>query len=314
MESVLNVVLPVFSLIFAGYLAARIGILGGESTDALNKFVYYIAMPIMLFHVVATLDPEDIFDWSFILGFLCVNVSVLVISMGVSMVVFRRDLADSALFAMSTVFGNGVYLGIPISVIAFGEAALSPAIVGGISQGIAMIIPIIILVELGVSQSSGATNILTKLSRSLVKNPVMMAPLAGLAWAMTGWPLPVSIDTFARYMAGAAGPSALFAIGLFLYAKPLHEGVVEVSSAVFIKILVQPILAWIFLFHVFDVDPLFAKVGLLLAILPTGANCFVLAQQYGRFVQRTSAIILITTVVAVVALSILLNLPIMTSE
>lgn len=314
MESVLNVVIPVFALIFSGYLAARVGILGGESTEALNKFVYYMAMPVLLFHVVATLDPADVFNWTFIVGFLSANVAVLCISIFVSMVFFRRDLADSALFAMASVFGNSVYLGIPLSVIAFGEAALTPAIIGGIFQGIAMIIPVVILIELGVSKSSGGPAILLKLATSLVKNPVMMAPVAGLAWSLTGWSLPVPVDTFAKIMSGAAGPCALFAIGLFLYGKPLHEGVREVSAVVILKMLVQPLLAWVFLFHVFDVDPLFAKVGLLLSILPTGANSFVLAQQYGRFVQRTSAVILISTVAAVLALSVLLNLPIMTAN
>ena len=104
-------------------------------------------------------------------------------------------------------------------------------------------------------------------------------------------------------------PCALIAIGLFLYGKPLHEGVSEVSSVVALKMLVQPLVAWLLLFHVFSVDPLFAKVGVLLAAMPTGANCFVVAQQYGRFVQRTSAVILISTVVSVVILSLLLNLP-----
>jgi len=314
MESVFNVVIPVFSLILSGYLAARVGILTGESTDALNKFVYFMAMPVLLFHVVATLDPAEVFNWNFIAAFLSANVAVLCISIFVSKVFFRRDLADSALFAMASVFGNGIYMGIPLSVIAFGDAALMPAIIGGIFQGIAMIIPVVILIEIGVSKSSGGVAILKKLLMSLVKNPVMMAPVAGLAWSLTGWPLPVPVDTFATIMSGAAGPCALFAIGLFLYGKPLHEGVCEVSSVVILKLLIQPFLAWIFLFHVFEVDPLFAKVGLLMSILPTGANSFVLAQQYGRFVQRTSAAILTSTIAAVVALSVLLNLPIMTAN
>lgn len=311
MEAVFNVVLPVFSLILCGYLAAHFKILTGESTDALNKFVYFIAMPVLLFHVVATVDPNEILNWPFIFAFLSVNVVVLVVALLTSRFVFKRDLADSSLSAMASVFGNGVYMGIPLSMIAFGEASLTPAIIAGISQGIGLIFPVVILIELGANSATGGVNILKKLIVSLLRNPVMMAPIAGLCWSLTGWPLPVPIDTFGKILGASAGPCALVAIGLFLYAKPLHEGVAEVGSVVFLKLILQPVIAWILLFHVFDVEPLFAKVGVLFAALPTGANCFVLAQQYGRFIQRTSAAILISTVVAVLVLSVLFNLPIM---
>ncbi len=311
MEAIFNVILPVFALIACGYLAAKFGILSGDSTDALNKFVFFIAMPVLLFHVVATLNPAEIFNWTFIGGFMAANAIVLLLSIFISMVFFRRDLAESGLFAMAGTIGNAVYMGIPLSVIAFGDSALIPAIIAALFQSVCFIIPVVILLELGVNKGAGGFGIATKLVRSLSKNPIMMAPLAGLVWALTGWSLPVPVDTFSKILGAAAGPCALFAIGLFLYGKPIHEGVREVGAMVVLKLLIQPVIAYILLFHVFDIEPLYAQVGLLLAALPTGANSFVLAQQYGRFVQRASTAILISTVVAVVTLSVLLNLEIM---
>lgn len=311
MEAVFNVVLPVFSLIFCGYLAARFGVLGSDSTQALNKFVFYIAMPVMLFHVVATLDPGELVNGNFLVGFLSANILILIIGILVSKVFFHRDLADSTFFSMAGVYGNAVYMGIPLAFIAFGQDALTPAIVASIFQNITLIIPVVLLIELGTNKEAGVGRVLFKLFRSLIKNPVLMAPTLGIAWSLTGWSLPVPVDTFAKLLGGAAGPCALFAIGLFLYGKPLHEGVGEVGAVVVLKLLIGPVLTWFFLTHLFDVEPLFVKVGVLLAALPTGANCFVLAQQYGRFVQRTSASILVSTVVAVLVLSILFNLPMM---
>ena len=313
METIFNVVLPVFALIFSGWLAARIGILSGESTDALNKFVFFIAMPVLLFNVVATLDPKDVFNWTFIIAFLGANIIVLIVAILFSMIFFKRDLADASLFAMGSVFGNSVYMGIPLSMIAYGNPGLSPAIIASVFQGIALIIPVVILIELGVNKSSEGAGTAIKLARSLLRNPLMIGPIVGFAWSLTGWDLPLPVATFSEILGGAAGPCALFAIGLFLYRKPLSEGVGEVGTLVILKLLIQPIIAWVLLFHVFTVDPAFAKVGVLLSALPTGANCFVIAQQYGRFVQRTSAAILISTIVAVVTLSVILNLPIMAS-
>ena len=41
----LTTVLPVFAIILAGYLAARQGLLGPASSEALNAFVYAVALP-----------------------------------------------------------------------------------------------------------------------------------------------------------------------------------------------------------------------------------------------------------------------------
>ena len=89
-------------------------------------------MPVLLFHVVATLDPRDLLNGDFIAGFLIANVAVVIIALVVSIGVFRRDLADAALFSMASGFCNAVYLGIPLSLIAFGPEALKPAITASV--------------------------------------------------------------------------------------------------------------------------------------------------------------------------------------
>ena len=70
MEPILNVVLPVFAIILTGYLAGRVGVMGASSTDALNRFVYYVALPVLLGHSMARVDASTIFDAPFILAYL----------------------------------------------------------------------------------------------------------------------------------------------------------------------------------------------------------------------------------------------------
>ena len=49
MEPLLNIVLPVFAIVGAGYLAGARGLLGDDSSVALNRFVYWVALPALLF-------------------------------------------------------------------------------------------------------------------------------------------------------------------------------------------------------------------------------------------------------------------------
>jgi len=314
MEAIVNVVIPVFSIVLSGYLAARFRILGGESTDALNRFVFFVAMPVLLFHAVAGMKPAEFFNGPFIVAFVGSSIAAMAAAMVVSRLVFNRPLAENTLSGMSSVFGNSVYMGIPISLIAFGDAALKPAIVASISQGTILIVPVIIFIEWDIQEKEAGGRIVRDLIGALVRNPLIAAPAFGLLWSMTGIALPEPVDNFCTILGAAAGPCALFALGLFLFGKPLYEGAAEVGTLVAIKLVILPVMAWLFLYHLFEIDPLWAKVGLLLAALPTGANCFVLAQQYERFVQRTSAAILISTALAVITVSALFMLPLMTSS
>jgi len=68
---------------------------------------------------------------------------------------------------------------------------------------------------------------------------------------------------------------------------------------------VQPLITWVLAFHVFTMDPIWAAGALVQSALPTGALVFILAQQYGIYVQRSTAAIMVSTVLSLFTLSAL---------
>jgi malonate transporter len=68
----------------------------------------------------------------------------------------------------------------------------------------------------------------------------------------------------------------------------------------------QPLITWGLAATIFPMDPFWTASAVILAALPTGALTFVVAQRYGVYVERTSAVILVSTVVSVLTLSLLL--------
>ena len=64
--SIINVVLPVFALILAGYLCRRTGRLGETASTELNRFVVWLALPALLFKVTATSTWEQIWQPGFV--------------------------------------------------------------------------------------------------------------------------------------------------------------------------------------------------------------------------------------------------------
>ena len=69
MEAILNVALPIFALIACGYLAGKIGVLGEDSTTALNAFVWWFALPALFFLSLARVKFDDIFNIPFLLAY-----------------------------------------------------------------------------------------------------------------------------------------------------------------------------------------------------------------------------------------------------
>ncbi|RLA36515.1 MAG: hypothetical protein DRR03_03875 [Gammaproteobacteria bacterium] len=122
MESILNVSFPVFGLILCGYLAARTGVLGQQSTEALNGYVYYFALPALLFVFVARAPVERVFYWPFIASF----GGGYLVTMAVAFLLFRKlyaeRLAATSMRSTNAVFANTGYMGIPLASTAFGDA------------------------------------------------------------------------------------------------------------------------------------------------------------------------------------------------
>jgi len=310
MNALVNVVIPVFAIILLGYLIGRFKVLGEASSEALNGFVYYVALPVLLFHSVARLLPGKVFVWAYIASYLAAGFATFVIGALVSRLIFKRPLAENALSGMGSVFGNTGYMGIPLAMVSFGDAAVLPAILATVLHGIIWVPLVLAMVEIDTRRNGGGR--LGEIALSLACNPILVAPLAGILWSLTGIPLPGPVDNFASILGASAGPCALFALGMFLVGRTVHEGAGEVGSMVVLKLLFHPLITWFFAFHVFTLEPLWASVSVLMAALPAGANCYVLAQQSECFVERSSTAILISTVLAVATVAALFTLPIMT--
>lgn len=307
MDTTVTIVLPVFGLILLGYLVGLTRLFSDEGVKGLTNFVFYIAMPCLLFRAMARLDRPENFDLSILLAYFSSAFFVYLIGWLIGRYVFRNDGGDQAMLGMAGVFSNTALVGLPVTYAAFGEKGLLPLLIILSLHPVLLITLPTILIELHRGRGDRWQAILGSTCLSLVKNPVIVAMLAGLAYGQTGLGLPDVVDRFARFVGGAGPPAALFAVGASLTAYKIAGDLREVSVAILLKLSLLPVTVFVMTTYVFALDPLWAAVATINAAMPVGVNVFVLARHYDIFVARAASAVLLSTGVAWITVALLLT-------
>jgi malonate transporter len=305
-QAILNVAVPIFGVILAGYLAGRFRVLGGASTTALTAFVSTFALPVLFFGTLARTPVAAVLDPALILGFGIPVVASFAVGMLTSRLVAGGGLARMSLQGTAASWGNVAYLGVPLCLGAFGEAGLPPALLSVIVTAVVSMVFGVMMIELEVAKGRGPLITFLSAAWSVTKNPLPMSIAAGLVWSALALPLPTPVEKWLDLLGAAAAPCALFAIGLFLCDKSIRSGLTEASLATAIKLLLQPLLAACVLPLFVDPRSVQGQAALILAALPTGANAFVLAKQFDIAVEQNTAAVLLSTALSVFTVSALL--------
>ena len=306
MHAVFDAVLPVFALIGTGYAAARCGILDGDVTDALNRFVVWLALPALLFGATARMTPADI-DHP---GFAAASGAGIALTFALSFLLDRgggKRLADRAIAGLDAAYGNVGFLGIPLGLGLFGDGILPALVIAVLLTACGLFAFAVVLIEVDLAASAGGAARARSLARalgSLARNPLVVSPALGGLWAATGLGLPAPAGRFVGLLAAAAGPCALVTIGLFLHQRRERADGREVARLVGLKLLAQPAVTLGFAWLV-PMPAAWFDAALLLSALPTGTGPFMLANHYGREAAVTSRAILVSTVLSVATVSAL---------
>jgi malonate transporter len=309
MLSTLSAVLPIFALIFAGWLARRIGVLGPHATTELNRFVVYLALPALLFDIVAHARWVDVWQPGFVAAFGLSAALIFVVTIAVRLR-RPRHLADAAIDGLNAGYANTGFIGFPLALVALGREAMAPTLIATIITVCVLFATAIILIETGLQTEKRRKHLALKVGRSLLRNPLLVAPVLGAMVPLAGLSIPASGESFLKLLGGAASPCALVALGLFLAAKreAAEQDVGSAALLVLFKLVLQPVVAWVLATAVFSLSPLLTHAAVLLAALPTGTGPFMLAEFYRREADVTSNVILASTIASVLTISLYLTM------
>ena len=299
MSDVIGLVLPFFGLIFMGFLVARITRQPIEALGWMNTFIIYVALPALFFQLLAKTPFERLTEWSFIFG--AVFSTYLIFSMMFvgSIVLSGGRIAESTIKGLAAAYGNIGYMGPGLALLAFGEEAAVPVALIFCFENIMHFAIAPMMMALSGDDRSTPLALALGVLRKIVLHPFIIATAVGVTGAYFEIRPPVPIERFLEYLARAAAPCALFAMGVTLALRPLKRVPTEMAPIAVLKLVVHPLVAWVVLSWVGNFSPEWVSSAVLMAALPTATNVFVIAQQYNVWVQRASASVLITTLISV---------------
>jgi len=305
LDPVLGAAFPVFALVGCGVLAGRFHLINPGSSEALNRFVYAFALPAMLFIAVYRGSLGELLgSGSFILGVILATFGTAVAGFALSFFLWRAPAAESVLRALNSSFANTGYLGIPLVTVAYGEHAGLPAALATVATNIVSFAVAIVCLELLANPHSGGVG---RALQGVARSPLIWPIALAVVFVALGIKVPLPVERFAGLLAAAAGPCALFAIGLFVSQLSIRQGIRTSWPTSLLKLVLHPLLMGFLAYRLLPMDTLWAKVAVVCASLPLGATAFVLAQRYRLLEAETSTGAVLSTAGSVVTVSIVLT-------
>ena len=292
-------ILPVFAILALGYVLHRSSLFDVPVAQAINKFVFFVATPALVFSIISGVPIEDFDLRALGLYFL----TQLFVYVGTALFMHRvlhREKGEALLLGMTATFVNHVFFVLPIAERVYGATAAQP-IAGIVLVDVAFwFCGTVLAVDLMQAKNPSPL----KVAGLLLRNPFLIAATLGvLAWA-AGPLIPKGVFTYATFAGGAAAPAALFALGIVLASNPMRPIGVATWSVVAAKIVFHPVLVFTLASFV-TLSPGWSDITLLAAAGPCGAMPFVIALHYGIRTETIAKAVLVSTLFSLLTLSFL---------
>jgi predicted permease len=292
--------LPIFGIIALGWAATRARLVSAGALDALGAFAFRFALPALVFRLIAGQPLGSSFHPAFSGGYLASGGLLFAAVFGLSRILGGRDVAVAGAHATASTVSNLGFLGPPLMLAFFGERGAGPLAMAILAE--IMVLLSVGTVLMGSSRGAGVGPVVL---RGTVLNPVLVAIVLGAAVAATGVAAPVPLDRFLGLLGGAAAPTALFALGGALALQRIDRATARSAVAITVaKLVACPLLAWLVLAHLLEVEPFWVQAGVLLAALPPAGNVYVVARRYAADADLVSAAIVLSTTVSAVTVPV----------
>lgn len=289
---------PLFLLVLIGYSLIRWVHWPTAVGDALTRFVFTIALPILLFRMMSQFARQPTVDPGVLAAFFGSCVAVFVLGRLVAAFVFRLDGVGQSIFGVGGIFSNNVLLGIPLAQVTLGEAAVPVVSLVIVFNAFLLWTLVTVSVEWARHRAPSPAALL-RTARDVVGNPIVAAILGGAAFGWSGLPVPRVADRTMELVSQAAAPLSLVALGMGLAAFGFVGSMRIASGISAMKLFVQPLIVF-GLARALHLPALETQAVVMVASLPVGANVYLMAKEFGALGGPVAVSLVLSTLLSAV--------------
>ena len=299
----LNATIPIFLMMLLGMLFRKLGWMDEVFAAKMNKFVFLVPLPVLLFEQLATVDFSEVWDIKFIL--FCFVVTAISITISTLISLLWKDRSIKGEFIQATYRSSAALLGIAFIQNICGTARMAPLMIIG-SVPLYNIMAVVVLSVFKPGNNSFDKALVKKTLKGIATNPIIIGIVAGFVWSALKLSMPSILHKTVSSIGATATPMGLMSMGATFEMKKATSKMKPTLVAVFMKLVG---FCAVFL-------PVAAVLGFrneeLIAILvmlgsATTVSCFVMARNMGHEGTLSSGVIMMTTLLSAFTLTMWLD-------
>lgn len=288
----LNATVPVFAMIILGMFFKKIDIIDDVFASRMNKFVFLIPLPVLLFKDLATLDFKIIWDTKFVL--FCFFITILSILIVTLLSFLLKNKQNQGEFIQASYRSSAALLGIALIQNVYGKATMAPLMIIG-SVPLYNIMAVVVLSFFSPERKGLSKEVWLKTIKGILTNPILIGIVVGILWSLLHLPMPTMLDKTVTSIGNVATPLGLMAMGATFNYKEALGDLKPALCASFIKLfgfcaMFLPLAIYLG----FQGEQLIAILVMLGSA--TTVSCFVMAKNMGHTGILTSTVVMLTTI------------------
>ena len=287
----LNATVPIFLLMMLGLFFRKIGWIDEAFASKMNKFVFLVPLPALLFEDLATVDFAEVWDMKFVLFCFCATLVSIAAAAAVSFL--WKDRTIQGEFIQASYRSSAALLGIAFIQNIYGNAGMAPLMIIG-SVPLYNVMAVVVLSFFQPERKKLDRQVWINTLKGIVTNPIILGIIAGLFWSALRLPMPPILEKTVSNIGAVATPMGLMAMGA---AFDIRKAFGKARPAIAASVMKLVGFAAVFL-------PLAVWLGFrreqLVAILimlgsATTVSCYVMARNMGHEGVLTSSTVMLTT-------------------
>ena len=287
----LNATVPVFLMMALGLVFRKVGWIDDVFASKMNKFVFLVPLPVLVFEDLATVDFSEVWDLKFVL--FCFGATLVGIGIAAAVSFLWKDKSIQGEFVQASYRSSAALLGIAFIQNIYGDAGMAPLMIIG-SVPLYNVMAVVVLSFFQPERKRLDKEMWKETLKGIVTNPIIIGIAAGIIWSVLKIPMPSIMEKTVSSVSAVATPLGLMAMGAAFdirkaFAKAKPAAVATVMKLVGFAAVFLP-MAVMLGFRREELVALLVMLG-----SATAVSCFVMAKNMGHEGVLTSSVVMLTT-------------------